>query len=179
KARYNRITGFYIEVAKPNLHLVPGDYQRRSSTVGAERFIMPALAEHEARVLSAEERRAALEQQIFEELRAAVLSRSANLRACAAAVAEADALLSFARSAAASAWWTGSSPGWAPRTISPAARAPSWWRWRSAPASCTRRRRVRSCSLTKWGAGPAPSTGSRWRGPSPSTCTTWRARGPS
>jgi len=104
KVRYNRITGFYIEVTKPNLHLVPGDYQRRSSTVGAERFIMPALAEHEARVLSAEERRAALEQQIFEELRAAVLSRSADLRACAAAAAEADALLSFARVAAESGW---------------------------------------------------------------------------
>src|SRR6266851_541956 len=85
KVRYNRVTGFYIEVTKPNLHLVPGDYQRRSSTVGAERFIMPALAEHEARVLSAEERRAALEQQIFDELRTAVLARSADLRACAAA----------------------------------------------------------------------------------------------
>jgi DNA mismatch repair protein MutS len=104
KVRYNRVTGFYIEVTKPNLHLVPGDYQRRSSTVGAERFIMPALAEHEARVLSAEERRAALEQQIFEELRTAVLSRSAELRAGAAAAAEADALLSLARVAAESGW---------------------------------------------------------------------------
>src|SRR3989440_4361222 len=65
---------------------------------------MPALAEHEARVLSAEERRSALEQQIFEELRAAVLSRSADLRACAAAVAEADALLSLARVAAEAGW---------------------------------------------------------------------------
>src|SRR6266851_2390431 len=104
KVRYNRVTGFYIEVTKPNLHLVPGDYQRRSSTVGAERFIMPALAEHEARVLSAEERRAALEQQIFDELRTAVLARSADLRACAAAAAEVDALLSFARIAAESGW---------------------------------------------------------------------------
>jgi len=104
KVRYNRVTGFYLEVTKPNLHLVPGDYQRRSSTVGAERFTMPALAEHEARVLSAEERRAALEQQIFDELRTAVLARSADLRACAAAAAEADALLSFARVAAESGW---------------------------------------------------------------------------
>jgi len=104
KVRYNRVTGFYIEVTKPNLHLVPGDYQRRSSTVGAERFATPALAEHEARVLSAEERRSALEQQIFEELRTAVLARSADLRACAAATAEADALLSLARVAAESGW---------------------------------------------------------------------------
>ncbi|MFL5377183.1 MAG: DNA mismatch repair protein MutS [Myxococcales bacterium] len=104
KVRYNRVSGFYLEVTKPNLHLVPADYQRRSSTVGAERFVTPSLAEHEARVLSAEERRAALELAIFEELRATVLERSAELRACAAAVAEADALLSFARIASECGW---------------------------------------------------------------------------
>ncbi|HEY5676460.1 MAG TPA: DNA mismatch repair protein MutS, partial [Myxococcales bacterium] len=104
KVRYNKIFGFYIEVTKPNLHLVPADYQRRSSTVGAERFVTPGLSEHEARVLSAEERRGALEQQIFEELRQAVLARSAGLRACAEAAAEADALLSLARVAAESGW---------------------------------------------------------------------------
>ena len=104
KIRYNRVSGFYIEVTKPNLHLVPADYQRRSSTVGAERFVTPALTDHEARVLAADERRAALEQQIFEELRAAMLARSAELRACAAATAEADALLSLARVASESGW---------------------------------------------------------------------------
>ena len=104
KVRYNRVSGFYIEVTKPNLHLVPADYQRRSSTVGAERFVTPALSEHEAKVLSAEERRAALEQRIFDELCASVLARSAELRACAAAAAEADALLSFARVAADAGW---------------------------------------------------------------------------
>jgi DNA mismatch repair protein MutS len=72
--------------------------------VGAERFVTPALAEHEAKVLSAEERRAALEQRIFDELCAAVLARSAELRACAGAAAEADALLSFARVAADAGW---------------------------------------------------------------------------
>ena len=104
KVRYNRVFGFYFEVTKANLHLVPSDYQRRSSTVGAERFVTPALGEHEARVLSAEERRSALEAQIFDELRAAVLAESPALRACAAAAAEADALLSFARVAADSGW---------------------------------------------------------------------------
>jgi len=65
---------------------------------------MPALAEHEARVLSADERRAALEQQIFDELRSTVLARSAGLRACAAAAAERTRMLSFARVAAESGW---------------------------------------------------------------------------
>ena len=104
KIRYNKIFGFYIEVTKPNLHLVPPDYQRKSSTVGAERFVTAALADHESRVLSAEERRDALEQQIFEELRAALLARSADLRACSAAASAADALLSLARVAAEGGW---------------------------------------------------------------------------
>ena len=104
KIRFNKIFGFYIEITKPNLHLAPQDYQRKSSTVGAERFVTPALAAHESRVLSAEERRNALELLIFEELRAAVLARSAELRACAEAVAQADALLSLGRTAAESGW---------------------------------------------------------------------------
>ena len=104
KVRYNRVFGFYIEVTKANLHLVPQDYQRKSSTVGAERFVIPALSDHEARVLSAEERRAALEQEIFEGLKQSVLERSAKLRACAEAVAQADALLSLARVAADAGW---------------------------------------------------------------------------
>jgi DNA mismatch repair protein MutS len=104
KVRFNRVSGFYIEVTKANLHLVPGDYQRRSSTVGAERFVTPALAEHESGVLSAEERRGALEQQIFDELKGAVLAESTKLRACAEAVAESDALLSLARVAADAGW---------------------------------------------------------------------------
>ncbi|MBS2025799.1 MAG: DNA mismatch repair protein MutS, partial [Deltaproteobacteria bacterium] len=104
KVRYNKVFGFYIEITKANLHAVPADYQRRSSTVGAERFITPALAEHESKVLSAEERRAGLERGIFDELVTQVLAASTLLRACAAAAAEADVLLSLAKVAADSGW---------------------------------------------------------------------------
>jgi DNA mismatch repair protein MutS len=104
KVRYNKVFGFYIEVTKANLHLVPQDYARKSSTVGAERFVTDALSEHEAKVLSAEERRSAVEREVFDELRAAVLRESAGLRACAEAAAQADALLSLARVAAESGW---------------------------------------------------------------------------
>lgn len=104
KVRYNKVFGFYIEVTKANLGAVPDDYQRRSSTVGAERFITPALAAHESKVLSAEERRGALERSIFDELVAAVLERSRELRALAAALAEVDVLVSLAKVAADSGW---------------------------------------------------------------------------
>src|SRR5207245_9471005 len=54
--------------------------------------------------LSAEERRGALEQQIFDELRQAVLAQSAGLRACAEAAAQTDTLLSLAKVAADAGW---------------------------------------------------------------------------
>ncbi|HSN89739.1 MAG TPA: DNA mismatch repair protein MutS, partial [Anaeromyxobacteraceae bacterium] len=104
KVRYNRIFGYYIEVTKPNLHLVPADYERRQTTVGGERFVTPELREFEERVLTAEGRRFALEERIFEELRSAVAGAAPGIRTAAAAVATADALLSLARVAAERGW---------------------------------------------------------------------------
>jgi len=100
KVRYNKVFGYYIEVTKPNLHLVPADYQRRQTTVGGERFATPELKEFEEQVLGAEERRFELEERLFEELRARVVAEAARLRTAASAVATADAVLSLARVAA-------------------------------------------------------------------------------
>ncbi|NTX02452.1 DNA mismatch repair protein MutS [Myxococcus sp. CA040A] len=99
KIRYNKVFGYYLEVTKSNLHLVPADYIRKQTTVGAERFVTPELKEHEELVLTAEEKRCALELQLFEELRAKVASAAPRIRSAAEAVAAADALLSFARCA--------------------------------------------------------------------------------
>ncbi|MBX5482380.1 MAG: DNA mismatch repair protein MutS [Myxococcaceae bacterium] len=100
KVRYNKVFGYYIEVTKPNLHLVPSDYIRKQTTVGAERFVTPELKEYEEKVLTAEEKRTALEYRIFEELRAQVVAAAPALRAAAEAVSTCDVLLSFARVAA-------------------------------------------------------------------------------
>ena len=100
KVRFNRVFGYYIEVTKPNLHLVPEGYERRQTTVGGERFVTPELKAFEERVLTAEERRLALEQRLFEALRARVVEAAARIRNAADAVASADALLSLARVAA-------------------------------------------------------------------------------
>src|SRR5204863_76231 len=48
KVRHNRVFGYYVEVTRPNLALVPVDYERKQTPVGAERFGTPALEEHEA-----------------------------------------------------------------------------------------------------------------------------------
>jgi DNA mismatch repair protein MutS len=100
KVRYNKVFGYYIEVTRPNLHLVPPDYQRRQTTVGGERFATPELKQFEEQVLGAEERRFELEEKLFEELRVRVVAEAARLRTAASAVATADAVLSLARVAA-------------------------------------------------------------------------------
>jgi DNA mismatch repair protein MutS len=97
KVRYNRVFGYYLEVTKPNLHLVPPDFERRQTTAGGERFATPALKELEEQVLGAEEKRFALEEKLFEELRAAAVKEGARIRTAAAAAATADAVLALAR----------------------------------------------------------------------------------
>jgi DNA mismatch repair protein MutS len=100
KVRYNKVFGYYLEVTRSNLELVPKDYIRKQTTVGAERFITPELKEFEEKVLTAEERRCALELRLFEELRAQVVASAPRIRSAAEAVATCDALLSFARCSA-------------------------------------------------------------------------------
>ena len=100
KVRFNKVFGYYIEVTKPNLHLVPEGYERRQTTVGGERFVTPELKEFEEKVLTAEERRFAIEERIFEELRQAVVEAAPRIRGAAEALSRADALLSLARVAA-------------------------------------------------------------------------------
>jgi DNA mismatch repair protein MutS len=100
KVRFNRVFGYYIEVTKPNLHLVPAHYQRRQTTVGGERFVTPELKELEDQVLTAEERRVGLEQELFEDLRQRVVARAAPIRDAAGAIATLDALLALSRVAA-------------------------------------------------------------------------------
>jgi DNA mismatch repair protein MutS len=100
KVRFNRVFGYYLEVTRPNLHLVPPAWERRQTTVGGERFVTPELKAFEEKVLTAEERRVALEERLFEALRQAVTAEAARIRTAAEAVASSDALLSLARVAA-------------------------------------------------------------------------------
>jgi DNA mismatch repair protein MutS len=99
KVRYNKVFGYYIEVTKPNLHLVPADYIRKQTTVNAERFITPELKEFEEKVSTAEERRCLLEYELFTGLRDTVAGKSARIAGSAAAVGELDSLMSFASAA--------------------------------------------------------------------------------
>ena len=68
KVSYNRVFGYYIEVTKPNIHLVPPEYERRQTLANAERYTTPDLKEKEAMIATAEERLEALEAEIYGEL---------------------------------------------------------------------------------------------------------------
>jgi DNA mismatch repair protein MutS len=97
---FNQVFGYYIEVSRPNLHLVPQDYQRRQTMANAERFITPELKEWESKVLGAEERILALEQELFSDLRDIVVAGADRIQRAAEVVARADALAGLAETAA-------------------------------------------------------------------------------
>ncbi len=92
KVRYNQVFGYYIEVTRPNLHLVPPEYRRKQTTANAERFVTPQLEEYEAKVLTAEERLHALEYELFVRLVEEIAAQQGRLSRTAAALARLDVL---------------------------------------------------------------------------------------
>ena len=99
KVRYNKVFGYYIEVTKANLKLVPTDYVRKQTLVNGERYITPELKEYEAKVLTSEEESLKLEQSLFEEVREKVASYYAKMKQSSLALANLDVLLSLAGAA--------------------------------------------------------------------------------
>ncbi|MGE5571886.1 MAG: DNA mismatch repair protein MutS [Bacteroidota bacterium] len=100
KVGYNQVFGYYIEVTRANLHLVPEGWMRKQTLSGAERFITPELKEHEAIILKAKDRAARLEYEIFSEVRARVARETARIQEAARALAEVDVFASLADVAA-------------------------------------------------------------------------------
>ncbi|MBI4514271.1 MAG: DNA mismatch repair protein MutS [Deltaproteobacteria bacterium] len=96
KVRFNQVFGYYLEVTKPNLHLVPSEYRRKQTVAGAERFVTPELEAYEAKVLNAEERGRAREFELFSALVADIGAEQTRLGRTAAALAQIDALCSLA-----------------------------------------------------------------------------------
>jgi DNA mismatch repair protein MutS len=100
KVKFNSIFGYYIEVSKPNLHLVPQDYERKQTLVNAERFTTPELKEYEAKILDAQEKIVEIERRLFTELRTTIAAEAKRIRQTALALAEVDVLASLAHIAA-------------------------------------------------------------------------------
>jgi len=100
KIKFNSVFGYYLEVTKPNLHLVPADFERKQTLVNAERFTTPELKQYETKVLEAEEKIVEIERRLFAALRMAIGAEAKRIRQTSLALAEVDALLALANIAA-------------------------------------------------------------------------------
>ncbi|MBF0225521.1 MAG: DNA mismatch repair protein MutS [Desulfobacterales bacterium] len=100
KVRYNKVFGYYIEVSKGQSKLVPHHYVRKQTLVNAERYITDELKKFESKVLGAEEKRIALEYEIFTNIRKEVLKYSSDILSVASFLANIDCLLSLSETAA-------------------------------------------------------------------------------
>lgn len=97
KIGYNKVFGYYIEVTKANLHLIPeGRYERKQTLTNAERFITPELKEKETLILEAEEKIVDLEHHLFLEIREQSKQYIPKLQKVAKQISELDALQCFA-----------------------------------------------------------------------------------
>jgi DNA mismatch repair protein MutS len=100
KVKFNSIFGYYLEISRANLHLVPQDYDRKQTLVNAERFTTPELKEYEAKILDAQEKIVDIERRLFATLRTAIAGEAKRIRQTALALAEVDVLASLAHVAA-------------------------------------------------------------------------------
>ncbi|WP_085523896.1 DNA mismatch repair protein MutS [Tuberibacillus sp. Marseille-P3662] len=97
KVGYNKVFGYYIEVTKPNLPLLPeGRYERKQTLTNAERFITPELKEKEKMIMEAEDHLIDLEYELFQDIREQVKAQSERLQKLAKTISTIDVLQSFA-----------------------------------------------------------------------------------
>lgn len=95
---YNKVFGYYIEITKGNLPLLKDEYGyiRKQTLTNSERFITNELKELEDTILNAEEKAIKLEYELFVEIRNEIKRYIPALQRLAKAIAEIDALISFA-----------------------------------------------------------------------------------
>ncbi|MBF0522593.1 MAG: DNA mismatch repair protein MutS [Candidatus Omnitrophica bacterium] len=92
KVGFNKVFGYYIEITRSNLDLVPPDYIRKQTLVNGERFITPGLKEYEEKILTAEDKILKIENEIVRELHQKILDHSENLHRFCQSLATIDCL---------------------------------------------------------------------------------------
>ena len=96
KVRHVSTFGFVIEIPKSFVPQAPADYERRQTLTTGERYVTPELKEYERKVLGAQEKSVALEQQLYREILARIAAKTVEIQETALAVGELDAILSLA-----------------------------------------------------------------------------------
>ena len=100
KISYNNVFGYYIEVRNAHKDKVPESWVRKQTLTNAERYITEELKEYEEKILGAQDRILAIEQEIYQELVQFVAGYLRSILKDAATIARIDCLQSFARMAA-------------------------------------------------------------------------------
>ena len=93
---FNKVFGYYIEVTKPNLGLVPSDYTRKQTLLPAERFVTLELKEYESLVIHAQERISELENNLYRQICLEVAKNRPKILLAAATIAYLDTICSLA-----------------------------------------------------------------------------------
>ena len=96
KVKHVSTFGFVIEIPKGSVALAPADYIRRQTLTTGERYTTPELKEYEQKVLGAQERAVALEQNLFREILAAIAAKTVEVQETATAIGELDSIMSLA-----------------------------------------------------------------------------------
>jgi DNA mismatch repair protein MutS len=99
KIAFNNVFGYYIEVRNTHKDKVPEEWIRKQTLVNAERYITEELKEYETKILGAEEKIQALEQEIFAKLMQYIINFVQPVQHNANGIAQLDCLLSFAKTA--------------------------------------------------------------------------------
>ncbi len=104
RMKYSQVFGYTIEISTANSHLVPPDYIRRQTLANAERFIVPELKTWDEKISGAEDKVKALEYEIFNQIRASILSSLEPLQTMARAIGILDSLAALALTALQRKW---------------------------------------------------------------------------
>jgi len=99
RIQYNRVFGYYIEVTKSNLPLVPEEYIRKQTLAGAERFMTPELKEMEMKIIGAQDMSVRLETRLFGEVREKIAEALSGIRKTCEQVKKLDVICALATAA--------------------------------------------------------------------------------
>ena len=96
KIKFNKVFGYYLEVTKANLSMVPDYYIRKQTLTNAERYITPELKELEDKILGSEEKLISLETELFNTVRDTIAAEVVRIQSTAHAIARLDVAASLA-----------------------------------------------------------------------------------
>jgi len=104
KIGYNRVHGYYLEIAKSHSSKAPSDYQRRQTLKASERYVTPELRDFESRILTAKEKALNREKELYKNLIGKISENVLSLLQMAHAIAQIDVLSTFAECADSLKW---------------------------------------------------------------------------